>query len=77
MTKEQFRIRHMSQSGILRRVGRFDEGFSMSFWMVGFLNLQPLQGQSLSPWSLQNTVLASTEVIHAMVKVLEGEVKLQ
>lgn len=53
------------------------KAFSMSFWMVGFLNLQPLQGQSLSPWSLQNTVLASTEVIHAMVKVLEGEVKLQ
>lgn len=36
-----------------------------------------LQGQSLGPQSLQNTVPASNEVIHAMVNVLEGGVKLQ
>lgn len=36
-----------------------------------------LQGQSLGSQSLQNTVPASNEVIHAMVNVLEGGVKLQ
>lgn len=36
-----------------------------------------LQGQSLGPQSLQNTVPTSNEVIHAAVNVLEGGVKLQ
>lgn len=36
-----------------------------------------LQGQSLGPQSLQNTVPASNEVIHAVVDFLEGGVKLQ
>lgn len=41
------------------------------------LLLRPLQGQSLGPQSLQNTVPASNEVIHAVVNFLEGGVKLQ
>ena len=36
-----------------------------------------LQGHSLGPQSLQNTVPASNEVIHAVVNFLEGGVKLQ
>lgn len=36
-----------------------------------------LQGQSLGPQSLQNTVPSSNEVIHAVVNFLEGGVELQ
>ena len=54
-----------------------DSGSIAALGTTAYTTHLPVQGHSLGPQSLQNTVPASNEVIHAVVNFLEGGVKLQ